>query len=166
MAHEFRGNTGAARTGSGPLGSRTGAPRSLAQTLALVFGATFLLVGVAGFIPGVTSNYDELTFLGTDSNAELLGLFRVSVVHNIVHLLFGIGILAAAREQSSLIYLIGGGLTYLVVTLYGFVIDETADANFLPINDADNLLHLVLGLAMIGAGLLALAASRRTPARA
>ncbi len=135
--------------------------RSLAQVLALVFGATFLLVGIAGFIPGVTTPYDELSVLGTDSDSELLGLFRVSVLHNIVHLLFGVGIIAAARERWSLAYLIGGGLAYLVVTAYGFLVDETSDANFLPINTADNFLHLGLSFGLLGAGLVALATSKR-----
>ena len=62
-------------------------------------GAAFLLVGVAGFIPGITSNYDELKLAGTDSNAELLGLFRVSILHNLVHLAFGVGLIAAARKS-------------------------------------------------------------------
>lgn len=158
MAHEFRGNTG---TLGRPQVTRPGERRSLAQILALVFGATFLLVGIAGFIPGITSNYDELSFLGTDSHAELLGLFRVSIFHNLVHLLFGIGILAAAREQWSIAYLIGGGVAYGLVTAYGFVIDEHGDANFLPINTADNVLHLALTLGLLGAGLLAMAVSRR-----
>ena len=53
-------------------------------------GIVFLLVGIAGFIPGVTTNlYDGLEFAGNDGTAELLGIFQVSVLHNIVHLLFG-----------------------------------------------------------------------------
>ena len=135
--------------------------RSLAQTLALVFGVTFLLVGIAGFIPGITGNYDELSLLGTDSDAELLGLFRVSILHNIVHMLFGVGILAARRHDWSKLYLIGGGVAYVLVSAYGFIIDETSDANFLPINTADNFLHVVLSLALLGAGLVAVAAERR-----
>lgn len=135
--------------------------RTLAQTLAFVFGLTFLLVGIAGFIPGITGNYDELSTLGTDSNAELLGLFRVSILHNIVHMLFGIGILAAARQSWSKLYLIGGGIAYVLVAAYGFIIDEQSDANFLPINTADNFLHVVLSLALLGAGLVVVAAERR-----
>ena len=141
-------------------GAREG-QRSLAQTLALVFGLTFLLAGIGGFIPGITENYDELTFLGTDSDAELLGLFRVSILHNIVHMLFGVGILAARRHDWSKLYLIGGGIAYILVSAYGFAIDEQSDANFLPVNTADNFLHVALSLALLGAGLVALAAERR-----
>ncbi|MDP8936860.1 MAG: DUF4383 domain-containing protein [Actinomycetota bacterium] len=132
------------------------------QTLAAVFGLTFALVGVAGFIPGVTSNYDELKFAGTDSNAELLGLFRVSILHNIVHLLFGVGLLAAAKRAWAAAYLIGGGIAYLGVLVYGVLVDEASDANFLPVNNADNILHLALAVAMIAAGLVGMAIDKRT----
>ena len=138
--------------------------RSLLQTFAAVMGLTFLLVGIAGFIPGITSNYDELKLAGTDSNAELLGIFRTSILHNLVHVAFGIGLLAAARRSWAAAYLIGGGVLYLVVLIYGVLIDQDSDANFLPFNDADNLLHLVLSLAMITLGLIGLAAEKRTAA--
>ncbi len=131
------------------------------QVLAAVFGLTFLLAGVAGFIPGVTSNYDQLSLLGNDSNAHLLGLFQVSVLHNIVHLLFGVGLLAAARFSWSKLYLFGGAAVYLLVVVYGFVIDHSSEANFLPLNTADNFLHLGLSLGMIGAGAVGLAVARR-----
>lgn len=136
------------------------------QVLAAVFGLTFLLAGVAGFIPGITSNYDELALFGTDSRAELLGLFRVSVLHNIVHLLFGIGLLAAARYSWSKLYLLGGGLVYGGVVVYGLVIDHESEANFLPINDADTLLHVAFTLGMIAAGVAGLAAAKRSPSAA
>jgi len=73
-----------------------------------------------------------------------------------------VGLLAAARRSWAAAYLIGGGVVYLGVLLYGVLIDHDSDANFLPLNDADNLLHLVLSLAMITLGLIGLAAERRT----
>ncbi|MCU1372553.1 MAG: hypothetical protein JWO77_3747 [Ilumatobacteraceae bacterium] len=111
----------------------------LGQRFALVVGIVFLLVGAAGFIPGVTSSFDDLMFAGHDSHAELLGVFQVSVLHNVVHLLFGIaGIVAARSLRGSRSYLLGGGVIYLVLALYGFVIDHASDANFVPINRADD----------------------------
>ena len=71
--------------------------RSTVQTAAMLVGAVFLAVGILGFIPGITTNYDELAFAGEDSTAELLGIFQVSILHNIVHLVFGIAGLALAR---------------------------------------------------------------------
>lgn len=118
-------------------------------------GAVFLLVGVAGFIPGITSNLDELTFAGRDSTAELLGLFQVSIAHNVVHLAFGVlGIIAFKSARASGLFLLGGGFLYLVLTLYGTAIDLGESANFLPFNTADNWLHLGLGLGMIALGLI------------
>jgi len=131
--------------------------RSLLRTAAAVVGAVFLVVGVAGFIPGITTNFDEIEFAGHMSGAELLGVFQVSILHNIVHLLFGVvGLLAASRRTSDAAkaYLIGGGAIYLVLWLYGLLIDRGSDSNFVPLNDADNWLHLGLGVGMIGLGVL------------
>jgi hypothetical protein len=123
------------------------------QKAAALVGAVFLLVGIAGFIPGITTNFDDLTFAGTDSRAELLGLFQVSVLHNLVHLAFGVlGLLASRTVPASRLYLIGGGVVYLLLTLYGVVIDLGDDTNFVPVNTADNWLHLFLGIGMIGLG--------------
>jgi len=124
------------------------------RTMASVVGAVFLLVGILGFIPGITSNYDSLAFAGNGSDAKLLGLFQVSILHNIVHLLFGVAGLAMAKNaRSATTYLIGGGIIYLVLTVYGFVIPQDGAANFVPVNNADNWLHLLLGVGMIALGL-------------
>jgi hypothetical protein len=132
------------------------------QAAAMAVGVTFLLVGIAGFVPGITTDYDTLAFAGEDSEAKLLGLFQVSVLHNIVHLAFGVlGVYAARLARTSYLYLVGGGVVYLLLTLYGAVIDHSSDANFVPINTADNWLHLVLGLGMIALG-VALGRDRRT----
>ena len=128
--------------------------RTAAQVAALVFGIAFLLVGIAGFIPGITQNFDEMEFAGHDSGAELLGIFQVSVLHNVVHLAFGVlGLLAASRHASSRTYLIVGGVVYLALFVYGLIIDYQGDENFVPLNDADNWLHLGLGAAMLILGL-------------
>ena len=162
--HQFR-TSKPAEPAPAPNGARSSrGDRSLLQTFAAIMGLAFVLAGVGGFIPGVTSNYDELKLAGTDSNAELLGLFRVSILHNLVHLAFGVGLLAAARRTWAAAYLIGGGVTYLVVVVYGFLVDMDSDANFLPLNDADNLLHLGLSVAMIVLGLIGLAADKRNQA--
>ena len=125
------------------------------QKAALAMGAVFLLVGILGFVPGVTTHYDQLTFAGHHSEAALLGIFNVSVLHNLVHLAFGIAGIALARTfNSARAYLIGGGIVYLVLFVYGLVIDRESSMNFVPVNTADNWLHLALALAMIALGLL------------
>jgi hypothetical protein len=127
--------------------------RTPVQKAALVVGAVFLLVGVLGFIPGITTHYDQLTFAGHHSEAALLGVFNVSVLHNIVHLAFGVAGIALARTfNGARSYLIGGGVIYLVLFIYGLVIDQNSSVNFVPVNDADNWLHLGLAVGMIALG--------------
>lgn len=132
-----------------------GGNRSLVQTAAAAVGAVFLLVGVLGFIPGITTGYDAMEAAGHESRAELLGIFQVSILHNIVHLIFGVaGLLLARTPGSARNYLIGGGVVYLVLWLYGLVIDKTSPANFVPLNTADDWLHFVLGAGMVALGVL------------
>ena len=127
--------------------------RARVQTAAAVVGAVFLVVGIAGFIPGITTHYGDMTFAGHDSMAKLFGLFMVSVLHNVVHLLFGIAGLALARTfAGARSYLIVGGILYLVLWLYGLVVDQASTANFVPVNSPDNWLHFVLGIGMIALG--------------
>jgi hypothetical protein len=124
--------------------------RSLAQTLALVFGIAFLGAGVLGFIPGITTNLGDIKFAGNDSPSELLGIFQVSILHNIVHLLFGIAGIALSRTwDSARTYLLGSGVIYIVLLVYGLLVDVNSDSNFIPFNNADDLLHLVLAIGLL-----------------
>lgn len=146
-------------TAATPSGRAAPATRHPVQLAALVVGVVFLLVGILGFVPGITSDYDMLEFAGHESEAKLLGLFQVSILHNIVHFLYGVAGVALSRTfDNARLYLIGGGVIYLVLWLYGLVVDMDSSANFVPLNDADNWLHLGLGLGMIGLGV---ALSRR-----
>jgi Domain of unknown function (DUF4383) len=133
------------------------------RTAAMAVGATFLLVGVLGFIPGITSSYGDLSFAGHNSDAKLIGIFQVSILHNIVHLLFGVvGLAMARRTPGAVSYLIGGGVVYLVLWIYGLVVGAESTANFVPVNSADDWLHFVLGLGMIALGVLGRNAARST----
>lgn len=128
---------------------------SAVQIASAAVGAVFLLVGILGFLPGVTTDYDMLAGAGHHSGAMLFGIFEVSVLHNVVHLLFGVAGLAMARmARTAQLYLVGGGIVYLALWIYGLVIDKNSSANFVPVNDADNWLHLVLGLGMVALAIL------------
>ncbi len=142
--------------GGGPDYDKTG---DFVRNATKVVGAVFLLVGVLGFIPGITTDYDTLQFAGHESEAKLLGLFQVSILHNIVHLLFGVAGLAMAKTVSSATtYLVGGGVIYLVLAVYGVVVGQHSAGNFVPLNGADDVLHLFLGLGMLGLGMVGLRA--------
>ena len=124
--------------------------RDLLVTVARLFGIAFLLVGILGFIPGITTDAPG-DFAGEDSDAELLGLFKVSVLHNLVHLLFGIAGLALARTwEGARLFLIGGGVIYLLLWVVGLI----GGLDWLPTNSADHWLHFALGAAMVAAGVL------------
>jgi len=123
--------------------------RTPVQSVAAVVGAVFVIVGILGFIPGITSHYGDLSFAGHGSGAKLLGLFQVSILHNIVHLLFGIvGVALAKTAEGARTYLVGGGVVYLVLWLIGVI----GAADWIPVNTADNWLHLGLGVGMIALG--------------
>lgn len=144
----------------------TSTDKTLLQKAAMAVGAVFLLVGVLGFVPGITSNYDTMKFAGHESGALLLGIFQVSILHNIVHLLFGAAGLAMAKSfAGAKSFLIGGGAIYLVLWLYGLLVGHESAANFVPLNTADNWLHFVLGAAMIALGVLLSKDDTRNTAR-
>lgn len=125
------------------------------QKASLAVGAVFLLVGILGFVPGITANFDQLHFAGHHSEAMLLGLFQVSALHNIVHLLFGAAGIALARTAAGArSFLLYGGIIYLVLFVYGLVVPQDSAGNFVPLNGFDNGLHLLLGAGMVALALL------------
>lgn len=129
--------------------------KSPARIAATVVAGVFLLVGILGFIPGVTTEYEGMAFAGHHSTAMLLGIFHVSILHNIVHLVFGIvGLVLARTAGGAISFLIAGGAVYLVLWIYGLIVDMDSAANFVPLNTADNWLHFFLGLGMIALGAL------------
>ena len=134
---------------------RTSAWPTGVQKAAAGVGAVFVLVAILGFIPGVTTDFNQLRTAGSGSEAKLLGIFQVSVLHNLVHLVLGVAGLALARTRSSArSYLVGGGIIYLAVWLYGLLVEKSSAANFIPVNSADDWLHFVLGAGMVALGLV------------
>ena len=102
------------------------------QKLARVFGYVFVAVGVLGFVPGVTT-----------ADGQLLGIFQVDTMHNIVHLLTGVLALAAAMGTGAYVnlYFKVFGVVYALVTVLGFLSGSVLG---MVTNGADNVLHLVI----------------------
>jgi hypothetical protein len=117
------------------------------KKLAMVWGVVFVLVGIAGFIPGLTSSDD----MGMKT---LLGLFMVNGVHNAVHLLTGVASLASSgSEKWSKLYFQLFGVVYALVTVLGFAMgSEHYVLGIIPVNTADNFLHLAITLVALGIG--------------
>lgn len=134
--------------------------RTPVQSLAALVGVVFVLVGILGFVPGITTHYSDLSFAGHGSGAKLLGIFQTSILHNIVHLAFGVGILMAKTPGGARTFLVGGGIVYLAVWIIGAV----GGLGWLPVNTADNWLHVVLGAGMVLVGLVAGRAATARPA--
>ncbi len=116
------------------------------QRVAQLFGIVFVLVGILGFVPGVARD------------GMLLGLFPVNGLHNVVHLLFGVWGLAAARSFSGAkTYGQLGGILYIVLAALGFVTPNLL--GLIPIGGADVWLHALLGMALAYFGFTAKAAA-------
>ncbi|MCZ7437965.1 DUF4383 domain-containing protein [Micromonospora sp. WMMC241] len=136
--------------------------RAPVRRVASAFAVLLLLLGVLGFVPGITSSYADLRFAGPGSGARLLGLFQVSALHNLVHLVLGaVGLTLARTVAGARAFLLGGGAVYLVLWLHGLAVDRRSDANVLAVNPAGTWLHLLLGAAMLALGLFAGRRERR-----
>lgn len=115
----------------------------MAQKLAWIFGAVLVVVGVLGFVPGVTNN------------GMLLGIFQVDTIHNIIHLLTGVVAIVAAMGTGSYVRLFFQvfGVVYAVVAVVGFIQGDTV-LGLIMTNMADHVLHLVLAVIFLYAGFM------------
>lgn len=125
-------------------GTGGGSPRALNVLLGFGLGAVYLLVGLVGFTVSGGHGF------ASHDGGKLLGLFEVNPLHNIVHILVGLLLLAAAyggvRAARSVNFLVGA--VYLLVGVLGlFLLNSTA--NILAVNSADNVLHLGSALVLV-----------------
>jgi Domain of unknown function (DUF4383) len=136
--------------------------RSPAQVYALVIGLTLVVAGIAGFFYNASFSTGD----GSERDA-LLGILDVNGWHNIVHIASGaIGLFVAGSYGGARVYALGLGVVYLLVTLLGFIAGDGEEIlNLIPANTENNFLHLLIGIAGIGAG-LATPARERYPATA
>lgn len=108
----------------------------MAKTMAVLFGVVLLVVGVLGFVPGITK--DEM----------LLGIFHVNAAHNVVHLLSGAVALFCGMTSvgASRNYFRIFGIVYGAVAVLGFLNpgEHTMLLGLISNNTADTWLHVAI----------------------
>ncbi|AQA03891.1 hypothetical protein BVC93_17285 [Mycobacterium sp. MS1601] len=120
------------------------------QCASILVGALLLIVGVLGFVPGISSHVDGLRLAGPESATQLFGIFQTSILHNLIHVAVGVaGLVLATTYARSRAYLLAGGLLFLGFWVHGLTIDLSGPANVLPVDTADNWLNLGLGATMV-----------------
>jgi len=122
---------------------------SPARLYALVFGAVLVLAGIIGF-------FYESKFTDDESVRDaVFGILDVNGWHNVVHIASGaLGLLAfAGGAYAARTYAFGLGAVYIVVAIWGFIVgDGDSILSIVPVNTEDNVLHLLIGIAGLGAG--------------
>lgn len=119
---------------------------TLVQRIAQIFSIGFLVFAVIGFFQAGASMEADPAHA-----PRLLGLFPVNVLHNVVHLLFGVwGLLAARTVNGAVSYARTSGIIYLVLAVLGLIAPSTF--GLIPIGGNDIWLHVVLGLGLAAAG--------------
>ena len=114
----------------------------MTKTLAWVFGVVLTLVGVLGFVPGITTD------------GMLLGIFMVDGLHSIIHIVSGLAALAAAWGMyGPRLYFQVFGVVYGLVAVLGFVGGDNV-LGLIMVNMADNLLHVVIAAVALYAGFM------------
>ena len=118
------------------------------RSFALVFGIVFLLAGASGFIPGmlhtVPANAPPLAV--ATGYGLVMGLLPVNVLHNLVHVLFGIlGVVAYGGLFAPRVYAQIVAVAYGLLTILGLLPATHTLFGLIPIYGNDVWLHLVLG---------------------
>ncbi len=135
------------------------APRGPACRAAGTAALAFAAVAVAGSVPGLTAHLDRIELAGWESGALLLGILRVSVVANLIHVVMaGMGLVAAGREDVATRYLMWGGAAYTVLSVHRFLVDRVVGGGQVPGQGAGEWLPIAAGLALVLTGVL----TRRT----
>ena len=118
------------------------------RTFAMIFGVVFLAVGVAGFIPGLLQPPHGAHELSMEQNyGDLLGLFPVNLLHNVVHIVFGLWALAASRSLGGSVgYFRAVAVIYGLLTVLGLIDATNTTFGFVPIYGNDVWLHALLAL--------------------
>ena len=115
------------------------------KTFARIFGIVFLIVGIGGFIPGITQPHDHPGLAVEAGSGMELGLFPVNVLHNIVHIAFGIwGLIAARTVGAARGYAKAVAIVYALLTVLGLIPATNTTFGLVPIYGHDIWLHALL----------------------
>ena len=126
------------------------------QRAAQIFGIGFLVFAIIGFFQAGGSMEAD-----PEHAPRLLGLFPVNVLHNLVHLAFGVwGLVASRSFNGAVTYARVSGVIYLVLAALGFIAPSTF--GLIPIGDNDIWLHVILGLGLATVGFTARPTTTRT----
>nr|WP_042186702.1 DUF4383 domain-containing protein [Kibdelosporangium sp. MJ126-NF4]CEL17472.1 hypothetical protein [Kibdelosporangium sp. MJ126-NF4]CTQ91301.1 hypothetical protein [Kibdelosporangium sp. MJ126-NF4] len=121
------------------------------QTEAALIGGVLLILGIAGFPSNTTIGYHALEFVGHPSSATPLEAPTMAIPHTVVHIAAGLAGIALARStRTAKGFLTGGGALYLMLWLYGLIMDEAAGP--LRLTSINSWLYCVLGVVMMSVG--------------
>jgi hypothetical protein len=123
--------------------------RSPAQVFALVIGLTLVVAGIAGFF--YNASFDTGDELSRDA---LIGILDINGWHNVLHIVTGvIGLALAGSYDGARLFALVGGAVYILVAVAGFIAGNGSELiGLIPVNTEDNFLHLLIGIAGLGAG--------------
>jgi uncharacterized protein DUF4383 len=136
---------------------------SPARLYCLLVGGVLVIAGIIGF-------FYEASFASGDSIQveKAFGILGVNGWHNLVHIAIGGLLLIAAGGAARSAAMFVGAL-YLVLSALGFIATGDGGIGFIaendtlvhlvPVNNEDNMLHLILGIT----GVLAAVATKERP---
>jgi hypothetical protein len=108
------------------------------QKITFAFGAFYVLIGILGFVPGIT------TATANAGQGLLLGIFAVNTIHNIAHLVLGLALVAGSMSAANTLMVNKVmAVVFLLLVVASFIAPILEQ---LPLNLPDTILHLVSAL--------------------
>jgi hypothetical protein len=139
-----------------------------ARLYCLLIGAVLVIAGIIGF-------FYEASFATGDSirSDDVFGVLSVNGWHNLVHIAIGALLLicAGSAARGAALFV---GVLYIALCVLGFIATSNSGIGFIaengtliklvPVNNQDNVLHLILGITGLIAAYASRPVSRAAPA--